>query len=164
MRKLFFRKCLMVFKLDLNLSAFAEGSSYNKNLNSCLTYTCNNCLHIDTQSFHRGGSRGRVQEVHTLPPPQDVLWLSNSTGILQKNYVAYWCWNKTWDEVEWRTYVKRHKHGILSRHITSQLRHSLVVHPLLRKILDPPLFHLLYYYMRHFCNLIGLEQWYFSLI
>ena len=70
MRKLFFRKCLMVFKLDLNLSASAEGSSYNKNFNSCLTYTCNNCLHIDTQSFHRGGSRGRVQEVHTLPPPK----------------------------------------------------------------------------------------------
>ena len=22
----------------------------------------------------------------------------------------------------------------------------------------------LYYYMRNFCNLIGLEQWYFSLI
>ena len=25
-------------------------------------------------------------------------------------------------------------------------------------------FHLLYYYMRNFCNLIGLEQWYFTLI
>ena len=25
-------------------------------------------------------------------------------------------------------------------------------------------FSLLYYYMRNFCNLIGLEQWYFSLI
>ena len=24
--------------------------------------------------------------------------------------------------------------------------------------------HMLYYYMRNFCNLIGLEQWYFSLI
>ena len=24
--------------------------------------------------------------------------------------------------------------------------------------------HVLYYYMRNFCNLIGLEQWYFSLI
>ena len=24
--------------------------------------------------------------------------------------------------------------------------------------------YLLYYYMRNFCNLIGLEQWYFSLI
>ena len=35
-------------------------------------------------------------------------------------------------------YVKRRKHGSLARHITSQLRLSLVVHPLLRKILDPP--------------------------
>ena len=25
-------------------------------------------------------------------------------------------------------------------------------------------FHDLYYYMRNFCNLIGLERWYFSLI
>ena len=25
-------------------------------------------------------------------------------------------------------------------------------------------FQILYYYMRNFCNLIGLEQWYFSLI
>ena len=25
-------------------------------------------------------------------------------------------------------------------------------------------FSLLYYYMRNYCNLIGLEQWYFSLI
>ena len=24
--------------------------------------------------------------------------------------------------------------------------------------------HSLYYYMRNYCNLIGLEQWYFSLI
>ena len=24
--------------------------------------------------------------------------------------------------------------------------------------------HMLYYYTRNFCNLIGLEQWYFSLI
>ena len=27
-----------------------------------------------------------------------------------------------------------------------------------------PQLQLLYYYMRNFCNLIGLEQWYFSLI
>lgn len=27
-----------------------------------------------------------------------------------------------------------------------------------------PLFQLLYYYTRNFCNLIGVEQWYFSLI
>ena len=41
----------------------------------------------------RGGSRGRVQGVRTLPPPaRDDLWFSNTTGILQKkNYVVYWC-------------------------------------------------------------------------
>ena len=26
------------------------------------------------------------------------------------------------------------------------------------------IFQLLYYYTRNFCNLIGLDQWYFSLI
>ena len=31
----------------------------------------------------RGGSRGRVQGVHT-PPPRDDLRFSNTTGILQK--------------------------------------------------------------------------------
>ena len=34
--------------------------------------------------------------------------------------------------------------------------------PAFEKTLD--LLFLLYYYMRNFCNLIGLEQWYFSLI
>ena len=39
----------------------------------------------------RGGSRGRVQGVRTLPP-RDDLRFSNTTGILQKkNYVVYWC-------------------------------------------------------------------------
>ena len=32
----------------------------------------------------RGGSRGRVQGVRTLPPPRDDLRFSNTTGILQK--------------------------------------------------------------------------------
>ena len=33
---------------------------------------------------YRGGSRGRVQGVRTLPPPRDDLWFSNTTGIMQK--------------------------------------------------------------------------------
>ena len=37
----------------------------------------------------RGGSRGRVQGVHT-PLSRADLRLSNTTGILQKN-VVYWC-------------------------------------------------------------------------
>ena len=57
----------------------------------------------------RGGSRGRVQGMRTSP--WDDLPLSNTTGILQKKSLVYWC----------------------------QLRYSLVVHSLQRKILDPPL-------------------------
>ena len=46
----------------------------------------------------RGGSRGRVQGVHT--PPWDNLRFSNTTRILQKkNYVVYWCWSRTRDGV-----------------------------------------------------------------
>ena len=44
----------------------------------------------------RGGSRGRVQGVCTLP--WDYLRFSNTTGILQKNYVVYWCWSRARDE------------------------------------------------------------------
>ena len=33
---------------------------------------------------YRGGSRGRVPGVRTLPPPRDDLWFSNTTGIMQK--------------------------------------------------------------------------------
>ena len=44
-------------------------------------------------------------------PPWDDRRFSNTTGILQKkNYVVYWCWSRARDE-----------------------------HPLLKKILDPPL-------------------------
>ena len=32
------------------------------------------------------------------------------------------------------------------------------------KVAVVEMFNLLYYYMRNFCNLIGLDQWYFSLI
>ena len=46
------------------------------------------------------------------PPPRDDLRFSNTVGILQKKKTMW---------------------------LVSQLRHSLVVHPLLKKILDPPL-------------------------
>ena len=44
--------------------------------------------------------------------------------------------------------------------------HNCIVSMLSRfsRILPPPLLPSLYYYMRNFCNLIGLEQWYFNLI
>ena len=65
----------------------------------------------------RGGSRGRVQGVHTpTPPPRDDRQFSKTTGIVQKKKLklVYWCllvlkWSK-----------RR-------------------VHPLLKEILDPPL-------------------------
>ena len=43
----------------------------------------------------KGGSRGRVQGVRTIPPSDD-LRLSNTTGILQKKKevsyaIPYWC-------------------------------------------------------------------------
>ena len=39
----------------------------------------------------RGGSRGRVQGVHTpLPPTWDDLRFSNTTGILQKKKKTMW--------------------------------------------------------------------------
>ena len=59
----------------------------------------------------RGGSRGRVQGLHTPPPPRDDPWFSNTTGILQKK-----------------------KSGLL---VLKQSKRR--VHPLLKKILDPPL-------------------------
>ena len=49
--------------------------------------------------IHRGGSRGRVQGVHTPPPPWDDLWFSKTTCILpKKNYVVYWCRGRVRDE------------------------------------------------------------------
>ena len=51
--------------------------------------------------------------VHPHPPPRDDLRLSTTTGILREN--------------------------MWFRPVTCQLRHSLVVHPLLRNILHPPL-------------------------
>ena len=40
-------------------------------------------------SNFRGGSRGRGQGVRT--PTEMTLRFSNTTGILQKNNVVYWC-------------------------------------------------------------------------
>ena len=68
-------------------------------------------LHIGMQRIvTRGGSRGRVQGVRTTPPD---LRFSNTTGILQKKKGAIWFIGV---EVDKRR-----------------------VHPLLKKILDPPL-------------------------
>ena len=65
----------------------------------------------------RGGSRGRVQGVHSpLPPTWDDLRFSNTTGILQK---------------------KKKLYGLL---VLKKSKRP--VHPLLKQILDPPLHEL----------------------
>ena len=65
--------------------------------------------------LHRGGSRGRVQGVRNPPPPhppRDDLRFSNTNGILQKKKLC----------------------GLLVLKYSKRR-----VHPLLKKILDPPL-------------------------
>ena len=50
---------------------------------------------LNSHALCRGESRGRVQGVGAggppPPPPRDDLQFSNTTGILQKNYVVYCC-------------------------------------------------------------------------
>ena len=69
-------------------------------------------------------------------PPRDDLRVSNTTVILQKNYVVYWCWSKTWDEIE-KFMLNAVK--MVVWHVTSPVSYaiSLVVQPLLRKSLVP---------------------------
>ena len=70
------------------------------------------CVHVKitwqckSTSSERGGSRGRVQEVRTPPPPEMICGFLIQLVFCKKKYVIYW---------------KRR------------------VHPLLKKILDPPL-------------------------
>ena len=73
-----------------------------------------------------------------------------------KTFLVYWYWSKTWDELRliwlhwWHVFSEVHimwlpcqkpsSYSLLKFvYATSQLRHSLVVHHLLRKILDQPL-------------------------
>ena len=54
---------------------------------------------------------------------------------------SLWCigfWRKTKNDAD-EDMLKALKMVVLARHVTIQLRHSLVVQPLLRKILDQPL-------------------------
>ena len=85
------------------------------------------------------GSGGRLQEVLIPPPPPEM-----TCGILIQLVTNYSMWfigvKIKHDHMRqgWRIYVKNHKNVFLARHVTSQFRHSLVVHSLIRKILDPP--------------------------
>ena len=82
------------------------------------------------------------------------LRLSYATVILQKKiFVVYWCWSKKWDEIGtelicWYVFSAVHiillpsqkppsSYSLLKFvYVTSRLRHSLVGHPLPRKILN----------------------------
>ena len=76
------------------------------------TKSCPENVNIALVYYIRGGSRGWVQGVPN-PPPSD-LWFSNTTGTLQKKKRTMWFIGV---EVDKRR-----------------------VHPLLKKILDPPLY------------------------
>ena len=45
---------------------------------------------------HRGGSRGRVQEVR-IPPPKMTCGFLIQLVFCKKNYVVYWCWSRARD-------------------------------------------------------------------
>ena len=92
----------------------------------------------------KGGSRGRVQGVRTPPPPEMTCgFLINTVQSASQLYKI--CF------IIWHVFSAVHIMLLPSRkpcssysllkfvYVTSQLRHSLVVHPLLRKTLDPPL-------------------------
>ena len=84
------------------------------------------------------GSGGRLQEV-LIPPAPEM-----TCGVLIQLVTNYGMWfigvEIKHDHMRqgWRIYVKNHKNVFLARHVTSQFCHSLVVHSLIRKILDPP--------------------------
>ena len=78
----------------------------------------------------RGGWR------RCAPPGRPAAFYYNRYSA-KKNYVVYCCWSKTWDEVE-EFMINGLK--MVVWHLI-QLRHSLLVYSLLRKILDPPLRH-----------------------
>ena len=89
--------------------------------------------------FNSGQVWGEVTGGTYSPPPPEM-----TCGILIQLVTNYSMWfigvKIKHDHMRqgWRIYVKNHKNVFLARHVTSQFRHSLVVHPLIRKILDPP--------------------------
>ena len=82
-----------------------------------------------------GGCKGCA-----LPFPRDDLWLSNTTGILQKNLLYHLIWFSAVHIMLLPSQKPSSSNSLLKFvDVTSQLSHSLVVHHLLRKIPDPPL-------------------------
>ena len=94
-------------------------------------------------SLSRGGSRGRVQGVRTPPPEMTCGFLINTVQSASQLYkICFIIWY-VFSAVHIMLLPSRKPSSSYSLlkfvYVTSQLRHSLVVHPLLRKILDPPL-------------------------
>ena len=91
----------------------------------------------------KGGSRGRVQGVRTPPPEMTCGFLINTVQSASQLYkICFIIWY-VFSAVHIMLLPSRKPSSSYSLlkfvYVTSQLRHSLVVHPLLRKILDPPL-------------------------
>ena len=107
------------------------------------------------------GSGGRLQEVLIPPPPPEM-----ACCVLIQLVTNYGMWfigvEIKHDHMRqgWRIYVKNHKNAFLARHVTSQFRHSLVVHPLIRKILDPPSLPSVLQKIRENISLILVFTWY----
>ena len=88
---------------------------------------------------NRSGSRGRVQGVHTPPPTCDDLLLSNKSGILQNMHMCMICIFSSSHYViacsKAFFFVFAFKICLHHQSVTPLLS----LHPLLRKLLDPPL-------------------------
>ena len=95
---------------------------------SCLTVTVS----------YRGGCRGRVQGARTAPSPSLDLWLSNT--VIKKTAVLFDMYSQQFTLCYCLIKSLLSSYSLLKFvFVTSQLRHSLVVQILPRKILDPPL-------------------------
>ena len=95
---------------------------------------------------YRGASRGRVQGGRTPPPEMTCGFLINTVQSASQLYkICFIIWY-VFSAVHIMLLPSRKPSSSYSLlkfvYVTSQLRHSLVVHPLLRKILDPPLTYL----------------------
>ena len=106
--------------------------------------------------YLRGGSTGRMQGVRTPPPKKACGFLINTVQSASQLYkICFIIWY-VFSAVHIMLLPSRKPSSSYSLlkfvYVTSQLRHSLVVHPLLRKILDPPL------YLISICNFFNINH------
>ena len=121
----------------------------------------------------RGGSRGRMQAVPTPPPPPEMTcgFLINTVQSASQLYkICFIIWY-VFSAVHIMLLPSRKPSSSYSLlkfvYVTSQLRHSLVVHPLLRKILDPPLVPVYFFLVVKgsccSCFLVSFSSFFFGL-